>query len=61
MKKLFIIGFFIINSLIGFSQINAGKIVFERRTNLEKQIIDGRMKSQVNENNKDSDKNQATS
>ena len=52
MKKIFTIGFFIINSLIGFSQINAGKIVFERRTNLEKQIIDGRMKSQVNENNK---------
>ena len=26
--------------------------MFERRTNLEKQIIDGRMKSQVNENNK---------
>ncbi len=52
MKKLFTIGFSIICSFIGFSQINAGKIVFERRTNLEKQIIDGRMKNQVNENNK---------
>ncbi len=52
MKKLYIISFSILFSFIGFSQINAGKIVFERRTNLEKQIIDGRMKSQVNENNK---------
>jgi len=52
MNKIYLIGFFIISSFVGFSQINAGKIVFERRTNLEKQIIDGRMKSQVNENNK---------
>ncbi len=52
MEKLFIISFFIFSSFISFSQINAGKIVFERRTNLDKQIIDGRMKSQVNENNK---------
>ncbi len=52
MKKLYIIGFSILCSFIGFSQINTGKIVFERRTNLKKQIIDGRMKSQVNENNK---------
>ena len=52
MKKLYIISFSVLCSFIGFSQINAGKIVFERRTNLEKQIIDGRMKYQVNENNK---------
>ena len=52
MNKIYLIGFFIISSFVGFSQINAGKIVFERRTNLDKQIIDGRMKSQVNENNK---------
>jgi GLPGLI family protein len=52
MKKLYIICVFIFISSLGLTQINAGKIVFERRTNLEKQIIDGRMKNQVNENNK---------
>ena len=52
MKNLFLILFGILISVAGFTQITAGKIVFERRTNLEKKITEGRMKQMINETNK---------
>lgn len=51
MKTLYIILFLFINSSL-FSQVNAGKIVFERKTNLEKKFTDGRMKKMLGEGNK---------
>ena len=52
MKNLFLILFGIFISVAGFTQITAGKIVCERRTNLEKKITEGRMKQMINETNK---------
>lgn len=37
---------------IVFGQINEGKIIFERKTNLEKKFNDARMKRMIGENNK---------
>ncbi|MFM8964567.1 MAG: hypothetical protein ACKOGD_12075, partial [Sphingomonadales bacterium] len=56
MKKIFVCGISAI--LLGFhtwaqsEYINAGKITFERRTNLEKRFTDQRMKRFVTEENK---------
>ena len=52
MKNIFLILFGLLISTIGLTQITAGKIVFERRTNLEKKITEGRMKQMINETNK---------
>jgi len=41
----------LINSAI-FGQINAGKIIFERRTNLEKKFTEGRIKQMIGDANK---------
>jgi GLPGLI family protein len=51
MKTLYTILLLIIG-LNAFSQVNAGKIIFERKTNLEKKFTDGRMKKMLGEGNK---------
>ena len=43
--KVLIIGFFVFLSMSGVSQVNSGKIVFERKTNLLKKYTDDRMKA----------------
>ena len=50
--KIYITLFILFIGSSVFSQINAGKIVFERKTNLEKKFTDGRMKKMLGEDNK---------
>lgn len=51
MKIYFTLLSLFIGSIVS-GQINAGKIVFERKTNLEKKFTDGRMKKMLGEDNK---------
>ena len=50
--KIYITLFILFIGSSVFSQINAGKIVYERKTNLEKKFTDGRMKKMLGEDNK---------
>lgn len=51
-KKILVVLFIGMAGTSTFSQISSGKIVFERKTNLQKRFDDPRMKRFVNENNK---------
>lgn len=50
--RLFLIFIVLLMNQLTFSQVNAGKIIFERKTNLEKKFGDEGMKRMMGENNK---------